>query len=138
MKYYFDDNQSYDRAQKLLEKVNKGIPEEYSTTYVSVFLDLDINERRDTTPQYDLCSIRSRIHFKIRVPTSGNISSTRRREQFSSNINHNYEVIDTSNTTSEISEDESYGRRSNLICTIYYVCILLLMQLSLPFQIYYF
>ena len=37
------NHQSYDRAQKSLEKANKAIAEEDSPTYVSVSLDGDIN-----------------------------------------------------------------------------------------------
>ena len=35
LKSYFDDNQSDDHAQNLLEKVKKEIAEEYYPTYVS-------------------------------------------------------------------------------------------------------
>ena len=90
LKSYFDDNQSDDRAQKLLEKVNKAIAEEYYPIYVSGFIYSDINEKSYTTYQDDLCSIIRIINFEIRVPISGNISSTRRREPSYSNINNHF------------------------------------------------
>ena len=85
----------------MLEKANKAITEEYSPTYISGFIDTDINERKDTTSQDDLCPISRRINFEIRVPTRGNISSTRRREPSSYNREYNVEVTDTLNPTSE-------------------------------------
>ena len=76
-KYYFKDHQSYDHAQKLLDKVKKSITEEDYFTDVS------------------------------------GLSS--------SNSDHDFEVIETSNTTSERSEYGSYARRSKFICNLDYV-----------------
>ena len=90
MKSYFDDNKRDDHAQKSLEKVNKAIAEEYYPTYVSGFIYSDITEKSYTTYQSDLCSIIRIINFEIRVPISGNILSTRRREPSYSDINHNF------------------------------------------------
>ena len=138
MKSYFDYYQSYDHTQKSLEKVNTEISEKDYPTDVSGFLDADINDIRDTTSQYYLCPIIRRINFEIYVTTRSNISSISRREPFYSNRDYNLEVIYKSNPTSEGSEDVSYGRRSKFICTLDYVCILLIMQFSPPFQNYYF
>ena len=86
LKSYFEDHQSYDRAQKSLDKLNKAIVEEDYYSDVS--------------------------------------------EPYSSNSDHNFEVIDKSNPTLERLEDGSYGRRSKFICNIDYFCILLLMKFS--------
>ena len=136
MKSYFYDHQSYDRAQTFLNKVNKAIAEEDSPTYVSGFIDADINDKMKTTSQYYLCLIIRRIDFEICFPNSGNILFTSRIEPSSSNSDHNLKVIYTSNKTLERSE--YYRRRSKFIFTLDYVCILLLILFSPTFQIYYF
>ena len=107
--------------------MNKSIAEEYLNTDVSGFLDADIIQVRDNTYQDYLFAVSRIINFEIRLPASGNISSTKRREPSSSNSDHNFEVIDTSNPNLERLEDGSYGRRSRFICTLNYVCILFLM-----------
>ena len=61
---------------------------------------------------------------------AGEYSFKDESEPSSSNSDHNFEVIDTSNMTLERSEDVSYGRIIKFIYNLCYVFILLLAQLS--------
>ena len=61
---------------------------------------------------------------------AGEYSFKYKSEPSSSNSDHNFEVIDTSNMTLERSEDVSYGRIIKFIYNLGYVFILLLAQLS--------